>query len=109
MHIGDRIKARRKELGISVDTLCAALGKDRSTVYRYENGYIENLPIDVLHPIAEVLNTTPAYLMGWEEPEAPAEATSDIDREFAKLLSDMSEQDKEWLLNVIKSVVDGRK
>lgn len=109
MHIGDRIKARRKELGISVDTLCVALGKDRSTVYRYENGYIENLPIDVLHPIAKVLNTTPAYLMGWEEPEAPAEATSDIDREFGKLLSEMSDQDKEWLLNVIKSVIDGRK
>lgn len=67
MTIGERIKARRIELGMSVEELGKRLGKNRTTVYRYETGYIENLPIDILEPIAAVLNTTPAYLMGWEE------------------------------------------
>ena len=49
------------------DELAKHLGKDRSTVYRYEKGDIENMPLDVLEPIAKALNTTPAYLMGWEE------------------------------------------
>ena len=67
MNIGKRIKERRKELGMSADELGQRLGKDRSTIYRYEKGDIENLPLDILEPIAKALGTTPQYLMGWEE------------------------------------------
>lgn len=67
MEIGARIKQRRKALKISAEELGAKLGKDRSTIYRYEKGDIENLPLDILEPIAKALNTTPQYLMGWEE------------------------------------------
>lgn len=66
MSIGQRIKKRRKELKMSADELAKRLGKDRSTIYRYEKGDIENMPIDILEPIAEALSTSPQYLMGWE-------------------------------------------
>lgn len=78
MTIGDRIKARRIELGMTVEELGKRLGKNRTTVYRYETGYIENLPIDILEPIAAVLQTTPAYLMGWEEMQKNNDAIADI-------------------------------
>jgi len=65
--VGQRIKEKRMELNLSVDELAEKLGKNRATIYRYENGDIENLPITVLAPIAEALRTTPAYLMGWDE------------------------------------------
>lgn len=67
MTIGSRIKQRRCEIGMSVEQLAEALGKNRATVYRYENGDIENLPTTILEPIAKALCTTPAYLMGYEE------------------------------------------
>ena len=67
MTIGERIKARRKELHMSADELGKMLGKDRSTIFRYEKGEIENLPLDILKPIADALDVTPAYLMGWEK------------------------------------------
>lgn len=66
MNIGYRIKQRRKALKMSADELGARLGKDRSTIYRYEKGDIENLPLDILEPIADILQTTPQHLMGWE-------------------------------------------
>lgn len=66
MKIGLRIKERRKELKMSADELAKRLGKDRSTIYRYEKGDIENLPLDILEPIAEALETNPASLMGWQ-------------------------------------------
>lgn len=75
MSIGQRIRAKRKEMGMSVDELAARLGKDRSTVYRYEKGDIENLPLDVLEPIANALNTTPATLMGWVAEESGQRTT----------------------------------
>lgn len=66
MDVGKRIRERRKELSLSVDELAQKLNKNRTTVYRYEKGDIENLPMDILGPLAEALNTTPAYLMGWD-------------------------------------------
>ena len=69
MTIGERIKKRRLELGLSVDELAAKLNKNRATIYRYESNDIENLPISVLEPLARVLQTTPAYLMGWADSE----------------------------------------
>ena len=67
MEIGMRIKNRRKELGMSAEKLGELLGKNRATIFRYENGYIENLPLEIIEPIAKALRTTPQYLMGWEE------------------------------------------
>ena len=67
MTIGEKIKYLRKMHQISVDELASKLGKNRATIYRYEKGDIENLPLDSLIPLAKALNTTPAYLMGWEE------------------------------------------
>ena len=60
-----RMKQRRKELGISVEAVAAALGVSVATVYRYEKGDIEKVPGALLEPLARVLHTTPAYLMGW--------------------------------------------
>lgn len=109
MTIGDKIKALRVSKNMTQEELADAVKTKKQTIHKYETGIISNIPASKIKLMADYLNTTPAYLMGWEDPEAPAEDTSDIDREFKKLLSDMSEQDKEWLLNVIKSVIEGRK
>lgn len=70
MTIGNRIKLRRQEIGLSVDQLADRIGKNRATVYRYESNDIEKFPLDILEPLAEALCTTPAYLMGWDESSA---------------------------------------
>lgn len=70
MSIGQRIRSMRTQQGLSIDELAYRLGKNRTTVYRYENGDIENLPLGILDSLAEALNTTPAYLMGWESSDA---------------------------------------
>lgn len=66
MSIGQRIRNSRLQQGLSIDDLAHRLGKNRTTIYRYENGDIENLPLGILDSLADALNTTPAYLMGWE-------------------------------------------
>lgn len=65
---GERIKQLRKALGLSAEELGTLIGKTRATIYRYENGEIEDMPITILEPLAKALNTTPAFLMGWDEP-----------------------------------------
>lgn len=111
MTIGERIKQRRKELKISADELGKRLGKDRSTVFRYENGDIEKLPIDILEPIAKALKTTPEYLMGWSEVQKNNDAIADIivrlrtDDNFfnaVKRLNDLDSDKLSSLLTLLK-------
>lgn len=70
MKIGEKVKQRRKALGLSADDLAEVLGVSRSTVFRYENGMIEKLPSDMIEPLSKLLRTTPAYLMGWTDDPA---------------------------------------
>lgn len=69
MTVGERIKQRRKELGLSADELAEKLNKNRATVYRYESSDIERIPAEVLKPLSEILQVSPEYLMGWSEEE----------------------------------------
>lgn len=101
MGVGDRIRQRRKALKMSADELGARIGKDRSTVFRYEKGDIENLPIDLLEPIANILQTTPQYLMGWEEVQKNNDIITDAvikmrtDSEFFSLVECLMKLDSE--------------
>lgn len=71
MTTGQRMKKRRKELGLSAEKIAEVLCVSPATIYRYENGGIDKVPGDRLLPIAEALQTTPAHLMGWEEAPTP--------------------------------------
>ena len=66
MTIGERIYKKRMELNLSVEEVEKKLNKNRATIYRYENNEIEKIPINILEPLAKILNTTPAYIMGWD-------------------------------------------
>ena len=109
MNVGQRIKQRRKELKISADELAKALGKDRSTIFRYEKGDIEKLPLDILEPIAKILRTTPRYLMGWsEEKETPVQ-TDEVSENVKKLVDfakSVPDDKVELVLKVMKSIVE---
>lgn len=76
MTTGQRMKDRRKAIGLSAERVADILGVSPATIYRYENGDIEKVPGERLEPIARALQTTPAYLMGWENDEnrPPAES-----------------------------------
>ena len=81
MSIGKRIKLLRTKRGMSIDDLAEKLGKNRTTIYRYENGDIENLPLSILNPLAEALDTMPAHLMGWNAKEMLSTKISDGEEE----------------------------
>ena len=66
-NIALRIKQRREQLGMSAEQLAEKIGKAKTTIYRYENGFIEKMPSSVLSDIANALNVTPTFLMGLED------------------------------------------
>lgn len=78
MSIGERIKTRRKEIGMSAKELGEIIGKTESTIFRYEKGRISNVDSNIIVPIAEALRTTPAYLMGWDDESTSRPNVSNI-------------------------------
>lgn len=70
--IGERVKARREQLGLSQDELAKKLGyKSRSSINKIESDS-RNLTQSKIKAIADALDTTPSYIMGWEEePDIP--------------------------------------
>lgn len=67
MGVGDNIRARRKQLGMSAEELAEMAGLSPTTIYRYESGEIKDLKTNKLIPVAKALRTTPVDLMMGEE------------------------------------------
>ena len=77
MTIGERIKNRREELGMTQDELARKCGyKSRSSINKIELS--RDLPLRKVSLMADVLQTTPTYLMGWEEKPTAIKKISDI-------------------------------
>ena len=67
MNIGEKIKRRRKELGLSAEKIAQKIGVSPATIYRYESGDIKSPRSSVLRPIAEALGMDLYDLVGWEQ------------------------------------------
>lgn len=66
-NIGYRIKERRKQIGLTGVEVAERIGIAQATYYRYETTKGENLPADLVRPLANVLLTTPEYLLGFTD------------------------------------------
>lgn len=92
MTIGERIKGKREELGLTQEELGRLCGTTKQTIFKYETGVVTNIPLDRLDIIADSLQTTTAYLMGWEK-EKPTAGQGDGPKERAhKLLDELPDE-----------------
>ena len=66
--LGNRIKNRRLELGLTLKEVAKLVGVASSTIQRYENGSIDNPKLPVLQAIASALNVNPVWLAKEEAP-----------------------------------------
>ena len=73
MNISERIKQRRKELGLTLQDIGDKIGVAKATVQRYESGDIQNVGLDKIANLASVLGVTPGWLVGWENNLSVAE------------------------------------
>jgi len=108
--IGKHIKERREALGMSQDELAEKMGyKSRSTIAKIEKGINDVTQTNIVR-FAEVLRTTPAYLMGWEEVQKNNNAIVSIvgrlrtDDDFLSLIETLNNLDKEKIAGVQQMV-----
>lgn len=79
MTTGQRIKALRLSKGLSQEELGEAIGVKKAAINKYENGIVVNLKRSTISLLADALDTTPAYLMGWDESNSHQQEISESD------------------------------
>ena len=115
----EKIKLRRLELGLSYQELSDLTGINKSTLQRYETGFIKKVPINQVQIIAKALNVTPGYLMGWENnkenqtyslnPEAAKMAQEIYDNPQYKVLFDATKKLKPESIKEVMKFIDYQK
>lgn len=100
MGLKENIKSKRIERKMTLEDLAKSVGVSRQTIQRYESGVIGNIPSDKIELIARALDTSPAYLMGWEQIDtnfSGKEAPKEIYDKFKSNVSKFHGEHKELL------------
>lgn len=94
MTIGQRIKQRREELGLSQQELATRLGyKSKVSISNVENDR-DDMTTTRVQKYAKALETTSAYLMGWDE-------VADIKLDFGTTIEKLEQHSVEYLHNYV--------
>ena len=103
--VGENILNRRRELGLTQEELAKRMGyKSKSTINKIEMG-INDIPQGKIVKFAEVLSTTPAQLMGWnDDEETPPDKVELTEGEKAllDLFSRVPEDKQQLVLQMIR-------
>lgn len=68
--VGSRLKLRRKALGMTLQDVGDKIGVGATTIKRWEDGQIATLKHTRLIQLSRALETTPGYILGFEEEAA---------------------------------------
>ena len=66
MTTGERIKKLRKEHKLTQEELGKMLGVQKAAIQKYEKGTVTNIKKESLLKLADILGTTPEYILGWD-------------------------------------------
>ena len=106
--VGENILRMRKLLGWTQEELATKMGyKSKSTINKIELG-INDIPQSKIVKFADVLGTTPAHLMGWddetEENISPEmRELSEGEKMWLELYNRLSDETKEVFINMMDS------
>lgn len=107
MTIGQRVKLRREELGLSQEELAKRIGyKSKTSINKIELDF-RNLTQSKIKAIADALDTTPSYIMGWDEEAEEAKKTApseedSLNAEIIKLFMGLTADQKKEALNYLR-------
>lgn len=120
MKVNELISNKRKELGLTLEEVANKVGVSKSTVKKWESGYIKNMrrdnmalladalhisPMDLLNDDSRV-NDTPGYYTDPETAELAEELRTNPDR---RILFDASKDLSKDDIDTVLKIIDGLK
>lgn len=103
------IRDARKAKGLTQKELALLLGCSHTTISKYEQGEIENMPRPRMKLLAEILDVSPVVLFDFpeikKEPDVSAEL-SNTKQELLDLVAGLSETEAAVLLASLRSALE---
>jgi transcriptional regulator with XRE-family HTH domain len=96
-----RIKELRLSRNYTMEKLAELVGVSKSTIAKWENGYVENMRQDRVAKLATIFGVKPTYIMGYDENEI-----SENDEHFIQLYSRLNEHQKKLVDNMMSALIE---
>lgn len=84
---------------------------DKTDHYKYETGKVTNIPLDRLMKIADAVDVSASYLMGWEDINAEQLTDgelSDVKRSLIQFAQSLTDEQAALALRVLRSIAVSR-
>lgn len=110
MNLGEKIRVSREKTGLTMEELGKKCGTTKQTIYKYETGKVTNIPLDRLMKIADAVDVSASYLMGWEDINAEQLTDgelSEVKRSLIQFAQSLTDEQAALALRVLRSIVEG--
>lgn len=110
MNLADRVKQRREELGLSQEQLALKMGyNSRTSINKIENG--RPCSQKIIARLAEALQVSIPYLMGWEDeekekPTVQDDGLTENQQKLMQFVKSVPDDKAAMILKVIQSIVE---
>ena len=111
MNLGEKIRVSREKTGLTMEELGKKCGTTKQTIYKYETGKVTNIPLDRLMKIADAVDVSASYLMGWEDINAEQLTDgelSDVKRSLIQFALSLTDEQAALALRVLRSIAVSR-
>lgn len=87
--MGSRIRSKRIEKSMTMEQLGNLVGVQKSAVNKWEHGIVKNMKRSIISKLANILDVSPAWLMGFDE-----EAINALAAEQEEVINSIMEYDE---------------
>ena len=98
LELYEKIKARRLELGLTLEDVGNIVGVGKSTLRKWETGNITDMKRDKIALLSRALKVSPLFIMGIEE-ELPEPVITDKEKELLSYYNQLNDLGKDKLIN----------
>ena len=114
----ERIRELRLKCDMTMEVLAEKIGVSKSTIAKWENGYVKNMRQDNILKLAMVFNVPASYIMGYDEeinysikPNTFLEGNTktsltDKERRILDIYSQLSDKQKVLVENVMRAFLE---
>lgn len=105
MEIGSLIYNRRKELGLTLEQIGDYVGVSKSTVKKWESGYISNMRRDKIALLAKILQIPPTDLINAEtEKKPPLKLPNADEQELLTIYRNVNQEGQDYIMQTARMV-----
>lgn len=108
LELYEKIKARRLELGLTLEDVGNIVGVGKSTVRKWETGNITDMKRDKIALLSKALKVSPLFIMGIEE-ELPKPTITEKEKELLSYYNQLNELGKDKLIEEAEDLTHNTK